>query len=37
MLALRPGSFFENFYAALELIDEQGVNCDAVAPMSGSR
>jgi uncharacterized protein YbjT (DUF2867 family) len=32
VLALRPGSFFENFYAALELIEAEGINGDAVAP-----
>lgn len=32
VLVLRPGSFFENFHAALELIGEQGISGDAVAP-----
>lgn len=32
VLVLRPGSFFENFAAALPLIDELGVHADAVAP-----
>ena len=32
VLILRPGSFFENFFAALELIQHQGINGDAVAP-----
>lgn len=32
VLFLRPGAFFENAYAALELIDAQGINGDAVAP-----
>ncbi len=34
VMALRPGSFFENFYAALEMIEEQAINGDAVAPAS---
>ncbi len=32
VLFLRPGSFFENFYASLEIIKHQGVNGDSVAP-----
>lgn len=32
VLILRPGSFFENFAAALELIRHEGINADAVAP-----
>ncbi|HEY5707429.1 MAG TPA: NAD(P)H-binding protein [Terrimicrobiaceae bacterium] len=32
VLLLRPVSFFENFYDALELIKQQGINGDSVAP-----
>ena len=32
VLLLRPVSFFENFYDALELIKHQGINGDSVAP-----
>lgn len=32
VLMLRPGSFFENFHAALDVIAEQGVIADSVAP-----
>lgn len=32
VLILRPGSFFENFYAALELIEHEGINGDSVSP-----
>jgi uncharacterized protein YbjT (DUF2867 family) len=32
VLLLRPVSFFENFYDALGLIKQQGINGDAVAP-----
>lgn len=32
VLALRPGFFFENFYASLPVIKHQGVIGDAVAP-----
>lgn len=32
VLILRPGSFFENFYASLEVIREQGCVADSVAP-----
>lgn len=32
VLALRPGYFFENFYATLPVIKHQGVMADAVAP-----
>jgi uncharacterized protein YbjT (DUF2867 family) len=32
VLALRPGFFFENFYASLPVVKHQGVIADAVAP-----
>lgn len=32
VLVLRPGSFFENFAAALDVVREHGVIADAVAP-----
>jgi len=32
LLILRAGSFFENFYASLDLIKHEGVNGDSVAP-----
>ncbi|MGC7096392.1 NAD(P)H-binding protein [Amycolatopsis lurida] len=32
VLLLRPGSFFENFHAALGLVKQAGVNADSVAP-----
>ena len=32
VLFLRPVSFFENFYDALELIKHEGINADSVAP-----
>jgi uncharacterized protein YbjT (DUF2867 family) len=32
VLALRPGFFFENFYASLPVMKDQGVIADAVAP-----
>lgn len=32
VLILRPGSFFENFYASLDLIRHQEINGDSVAP-----
>ena len=32
ILILRPGSFFENFHASLEVVSEQGVMTDSVAP-----
>lgn len=32
VLILRPGSFFENFMAALPAIESQGIYADAVAP-----
>ncbi|MGH8351963.1 MAG: NmrA family NAD(P)-binding protein [Pseudomonas sp.] len=32
LLILRAGAFFENFYGALGLIKQQGINGDAVAP-----
>jgi uncharacterized protein YbjT (DUF2867 family) len=32
VLALRPGSFFENFHETLGLIKHQGINGDAVRP-----
>ena len=32
LLILRPGSFFDNFYAMLDLIRHEGVIADSVAP-----
>lgn len=32
VLILRPGSFFDNFYAVLDLIRHEGVIADSVAP-----
>jgi uncharacterized protein YbjT (DUF2867 family) len=32
ILLLRPGYFFENFYASLELIKNEGINGDSIAP-----
>ena len=32
VLLLRPVSFFENFFDALPLIEQQGINADSVAP-----
>jgi len=32
VLCLRAGSFFENFYAALDVIKHEGINADAVHP-----
>lgn len=32
VLILRPGSFFDNFYAVLDLIKYEGVIADSVAP-----
>ncbi|SFU47499.1 Uncharacterized conserved protein YbjT, contains NAD(P)-binding and DUF2867 domains [Polaromonas sp. YR568] len=32
VLCLRAGSFFENFYAALDVIKHEGINADAVRP-----
>jgi uncharacterized protein YbjT (DUF2867 family) len=32
LLILRPGFFYENFYASLDLIEQQGINGGAIAP-----